>query len=76
MGRDKCDHAKSEIVATYKLTEVNINGNTQQVVRRRRCCKACGGRWNTYEIPDNEYKTLVRVKEMIKDGRDEWGRRK
>lgn len=42
-------------------------------IRRRRECLECGTRWTTFEIPNEEIKALVKVRELVKEIRgDDW----
>ncbi len=69
----KCNHHRSHVTDTRKFIDQHLNGTQYPVTRRRRECKDCGAMWNTYEIMENEYKALVRIREMVREGRDEWG---
>jgi transcriptional regulator NrdR family protein len=39
------------------------------MIRRRKECKSCGGRFSTYEITEKEYN---RLKRLVKVSQDPW----
>lgn len=41
-------------------SEVNDSRSTNGTVKRRRECKACGGRWTTYEVSEGVYRSMVK----------------
>ena len=49
-----CQHERTEVVDTKTKYAPGT-------VRRKRKCKDCGVKWNTFEIPESHYKALQKI---------------
>lgn len=52
---NECDHLRSKVIDSRPAE----SENNHQAVWRRRECLECKQRWNTWEIPESEYREGV-----------------